>query len=193
MRRLADLDPRVRAHLAAGDADAAATLALRELGPEILGYLRAVLRDETDASDAFSLFAEWLWRGLPGFEGLSSLRTWAYRVAWTAAARFARDPYRARMERLPTSAASLLADTIRASTALAIEGDRAAIQRLRAKLTPEERTLLVLRVDRELEWSDVALVLGADGEAPQPAALRKQFERLKAKLGRLARDEGLLQ
>jgi RNA polymerase sigma-70 factor (ECF subfamily) len=186
------LENLVRDHLAAGDAASAATIAIQDLGPEVLGFLRSILRDEADASDAFSLFAEWVWTGLPGFQGDSSLRTWAYRVAWSAAGRFTRDPWRVRRERIPTSAASRLADTVRASTALARDEQRAAVLRLREKLGPEERTLLVLRLDRELSWSEIAHVLGADGEPPQEAALRKQFERLKAKLAKLARDDGLL-
>jgi RNA polymerase sigma-70 factor, ECF subfamily len=188
------LENRVREHLSVGDPAAAATVAIERLGPEILGFLRSVLKDEADASDAFSLFAEWVWRGLPDFQGGSSLRTWAYRVAWSAAGRFTRDPWRARRERLPSSAASRLAAAIRGSTAIAQDAQRAALVRLREKLTPEERTLLVLRLDRELSWTEVAEVLSLDG-APglQEPALRKKFERLKAKLGKLAREDGLLE
>jgi RNA polymerase sigma-70 factor (ECF subfamily) len=188
-----DLEARVRERLDAGDGDRAAALVLEELGPEVLGYLRGVLRDETDASDAFSIFAEHLWRGLQGFRGASSLRTWTYRVAWTSAARVARDPYRARHERLPTSMASRLADVLRASTALAAEAERSAIEGLRAQLTPEEQTLLVLRLDRQLSWKEVGEVLAEEGAPPaDEPALRKRFERVKEKLGKLARDAGLL-
>jgi len=188
------LDQRVREHLTLGDPDAAATAAIEQLGPEILGFLRSVLRDEADASDAFSLFAEWVWQGLPSFQGDSSLRTWAYRVAWSAAGRFTRDPWRARRERLPSSAASRLAAVVRGSTTIAHDAQRSALARLREKLGPEERMLLVLRLDRELSWSEVAEVLAADGSPPpQEAALRKKFERLKAKLEKLAREDGLLE
>ncbi|HZZ86557.1 MAG TPA: sigma-70 family RNA polymerase sigma factor [Anaeromyxobacteraceae bacterium] len=188
-----NLETRVRQRLSAGDPDTAATLAIREMGPEVLGYLRAVLRDETDASDAFSLFAESTWRGLPGFRSEASLRTWLYRVAWSAALRLVRDPYRARRELLPTSAASRLAASVFASTAQRAEEERTAVQELRARLTPEEQSLLVLRLDRELSWREVAEVL-AEEDAPKldEAALRKRFERVKEKLGRLAREAGLL-
>jgi RNA polymerase sigma-70 factor (ECF subfamily) len=63
----------------------------------------------------------------------------------------------------------------------------------RARLSPEERALLVLRLDRDLAWREVATVLSADGEPVDEAALRKRFERLKAKLAQLAREEGLLE
>jgi RNA polymerase sigma-70 factor (ECF subfamily) len=65
--------------------------------------------------------------------------------------------------------------------------------KLRDSLDPEEQTLLILRVDKAMPWEDVAEVLGADGDPVSPAALRKRFERLKEKLGRLAREQGLIE
>jgi RNA polymerase sigma-70 factor, ECF subfamily len=71
---------------------------------------------------------------------------------------------------------------------------RQGIERLRAMLTPEERTLLVLRLDRDLSWREVAIVLEEEqGEPVEEAALRKRFERVKERLVRLARDEGLVE
>src|SRR5512142_300724 len=100
------LDDRVKALLAEGRQGDAAAEALKALGPQVLGYLAAVLRSEADAHEVFSQFAEDLWKGLPGFRGEASLRAWAYRVAWHASARWLRDPYRQRGRRLETSEAS---------------------------------------------------------------------------------------
>ena len=72
-----------------GDLRAVATLALERYGPEILGVLAVQLRSTSDAADVFSLFAEDLWRGLPGFQWRCSLRAWAHRVARNAAVRWA--------------------------------------------------------------------------------------------------------
>ena len=77
-----------------------ASTAIRQLGPQVLSYLSALLRSEPDAHEVFSQFAEDLWKGLPGYRGESSLRGWAYRIAWNASARFVRDPYRQRGRRL---------------------------------------------------------------------------------------------
>jgi RNA polymerase sigma-70 factor (ECF subfamily) len=187
-----DADLPVRQALAAGDVEGAATAALRRHGPGVLGYLCALL-DEDDAKDAFQLFAEDLWRGLPGFRFEGSLRAWTYRLAWHAAARFSREAWRRRRERLPSSAASRLAASIASASALAPGGRSERLGRLREHLSREEQTLLVLRVDRELEWEEVAAVLAGEGAPATAAALRKRFERLKAKLQSLARDEGLLE
>lgn len=121
----------------------------------------------------------------------ASLRAWSYRLAWHAGCRLHRDPFRARGTRLPTSAASRLAASVAAST-VATGSRRAGLDRLRAQLPPEDRTLLTLRLDRELEWDEVAEVLSAEGAPVSAAALRKRFERLKERLRELAREEGLL-
>ena len=185
------VETRVRALLAAGQPDAAATAAIEGYGPAVFGYLRKIVDDEDDARDAYAQWAEDLWKGLPGFRGDASLRAWTYRLAWHAACRLHRDPFRARGVRLPTSAASRLAASVAEST-VATGSRRAGLDRLRAQLPPEERTLLTLRLDRELEWDEVAEVLSAEGAPVTAPALRKRFERLKERLRELAREEGLL-
>ncbi len=187
------LDAKVKTLLAEGRQGEAASEALRVLGPQVLGYLSSLLRSEADAQEVFAQFAEDLWRGLPGFRGEASLRGWAYRIAWHAGARFVRDPYRQRGRRLETSEASRLACEVLSSVgADAWRTERMA--QLRNVLTPEERTLLILRVDRGLSWREVALVLADDGVAqPSEVALRKRFERLKEKLAEAAREKGLLE
>jgi hypothetical protein len=58
---------------------------------------------------------------------------------------------------------------------------------IRRALPEEDQTLLVLRVDRDLPWRDIAVVLSSpdasdDELTRKAAALRKQFERVKAQL-----------
>jgi RNA polymerase sigma-70 factor (ECF subfamily) len=103
------VETRVRALLAAGQPDAAATAGIEGYGPAVFGYLRKTVDDEDDAHDAYAQWAEDLGKGLPGFRGDASLRAWTHRLAWHAACRLHRDPFRARGVRLPTSAASRLA------------------------------------------------------------------------------------
>ena len=183
----------IRALLDARDARGAATAAVRSYGPQILAYLRAVLRDEDAAAEAFSRFAEGLWKGIARFRGDAAVLTWAYRVAWGAVREVRRDPYRRRARRLETSEASRLAAEVRESTASHLRPrDKGAVERLRASLDPGEQTLLILRLDRDLPWRDVAMILSGDGATLDEATVRKRYERVKAKLRKLASAEGLL-
>ena len=74
-------EERMRSSFDAGDLRAVTNEALTTYGPEILGLLCSLHRDEDEASDAFSLFAERLWTSLARFEWKCSLRTWAYVLA----------------------------------------------------------------------------------------------------------------
>jgi RNA polymerase sigma-70 factor (ECF subfamily) len=190
MRAMKPDEAAILAALDRGDPDRAASEAIRRLGPQILGYLTRVLGSADDAADAFSLFSEQLWRGMRRFERRSSVRVWAYRVAWTAAMRVAEDGWRRRRERLRTSMASRLAAEVLSSAPH--PGAPDGLQQLRSALRPDERSLLVLRVDQRLSWKEVAEVMREEGEAVDEAALRKRFERVKRRLAEIARSSGLL-
>lgn len=192
MRRM-DVDSEVRDLLAAGEPARAATLVLEQLGPGTLRYLRSVLRDEADAADAFSVFAENLWRGLPAFRGESALRTWVYRVAWTAANNLRKEAWRRHGRRFETGEASRIAEDIRTRSVIRIERQSSALDELRRSLTVEEQSLLTLRLDQGLSWSEIAEVMASAGAPVRPDALMKRFERLKTRLGEMARAHGLLE
>jgi RNA polymerase sigma-70 factor (ECF subfamily) len=188
-----DVEERIRERLEAGDPRAAATEAIRGLGPQVLRYLRSMLRDEDAARDAFSQFAENLWKGIASFRGQSSARAWALRLAWNAALDLRRDAWRRRGRRFATGEASALAESIRTKTAVRVERQREALAELRASLSAEDRSLLLLRVDQQLSWEEVAEVLAEEGKPARPDALMKRFERLKERLGKMARDRGLVE
>ena len=184
----ADAEADVLAALDRGDVAAAATLALRAYGPQIYGYIAAVVRDEDAAADAFAAFSEDLWLGLPAFRREASIRTWAYKLAWHATLKVARDPYKRRARALPSSAYSEIAAQVRTDTAVHLRTEtKDRLAELRASLSPEEQSLLVLRLDRQLSWRDVALAMGGE-----EAALRKRFERIKERLRAMAKERGLL-
>ena len=99
-------EEKVRALLSSGDRKGAATEAIRGFGPQVLQYLRAVLRDEAEAREAFSQWAENLWKGLPSFRGESSFKTWSLRLACNAALNLRDEAWRKRGRRLATGEAS---------------------------------------------------------------------------------------
>lgn len=164
-------------------------LAIDGYGAEILGFLLAVLRDEQAAQDVYSEWSEDVVRGLGDFRWESSFRTWAYTLARH---RMQQAWAKARMARtVPLSAAPQVLDVQqrpRSSTPPhARSSVKERIARLRQELSPEDQTLLILRVDRDFAWLDVARVMGGSA-----ALLRKRFERIKVRLRALARDARLL-
>lgn len=182
------IDFAVEAEIAAGrasdDLAGAATAAVRGYGPQILGYLRSTLSHDR-ADDAFSIFCESLWKGLAGFRGESSFLTWAYQLAWGAAQRIIMNPHQRRAVRLSSRAMASLVQEIRSTPPAHLRTEEShRLARIRKALDPAEQTLLVLRVDRELPWADIAQIMARDA-----LTLRKRFERLKLKIKRLADDD----
>lgn len=188
-----DLEARIRELVAAGDTRGAATEAIRGLGPQVLRYLRAMLRDEDAAADAFSVFAEKLWKGIETFRGESSFRTWALKLAWNATLDAKDDAWRRKGRRFEPGEASAMAESIRTKSVVRTERQRRALDELRASLSAEDRSLLILRVDQGLSWEEVAQVLAGEGSPARPDALMKRYERIKERLGKLARDRGLVE
>jgi len=185
----------VRSACGRGDFDAAATLAIRQIGPELLAFLVHAHRDDTFASDAFSLLAEDIWRGLPGFRWESSFRTWAYTLARRAGARVRR---RGRREGLFEPLSNLgplseIVEQVRTRTLSGVRGERqGALEALRAELDVEERMLLSLRIERELRWPEIAAILSDEPDPAAPARLRKRFQLLKDRLKRRGQELGLV-
>ena len=180
--------------LESNDLPSAAAGILRGSGPAILAYLAALAREEDRADDAFSQFCEDLWLGLPGFRRDASVRTWVYQLAWHAWLRNEREPYHRRGRPLATEEMSRLVAEVRSTTALHLRSEaKNAVARLREQLTPAEQSLLVLRIDRGLSWSDVASVMSTPEEDLDAQTVAKRFQRVKDRLRKLAEDAGLLE
>lgn len=183
----------IRQLLASGHHGPATTALLRAVAPHVKRYLVSLLHDEIEAAEAFSMFAEAIWKGLPGFRGEASLRTWAFRVAWTTARAVRRSAWRRRHERLRTSAASRIPAESPTSSGARFEQQRSALDMLRASLSLRDRSLLELRIDQQLSWSEIAEILTTTAVPVDVTAVMKRFERLKQRLARKARQEGLLE
>jgi RNA polymerase sigma-70 factor (ECF subfamily) len=179
--------------LDAGDLRSAAAAIMRGYGPAILAYLAALARNEGHADDAFSQFSEDLWRGLPAFRRDASVRSWAYKLAWHSWLRLERDAFRRRGRPFDSSEISDLAAEIRSSTPLYLKPQtQDAVARLRDQLSAAEQSLLVLRIDRDMSWSEVASVMSTPEAPLDPATVTKRFQRVKEKLRKLAEEAGLL-
>ena len=179
--------------LARGEARRGIERAMQELGPAVRGLLFTLFAKDRDAAEeAFSLFAENLCRHATTYRGEAPLRGWAYAIARNAAVSVRRDGWRRMGRRLETADAERLAEEVRTRSAVLREREAGALDELRAGLDLDEQVLLTLRLDERLPWDEVALVMSSPGETVDAAAVRKRFERLKARLGEEARRRGLL-
>lgn len=194
------LEQEIRAYCNDENWERAMTVATRGYGPEVLGYLIAVADRETDATEAFSLFCERVWRGLPTFRWEASFRTWAYVIARNELRRHLAGERRRGARERPLAevpAVEQVVDHVRSQTAAFL---RTAVKdkfsALRSELSQLDRDVLVLRVDRGLSWNEVVEILSestaSDGSALTSAGLRKRLERVKKQLRTRAIEQGLL-
>jgi hypothetical protein len=97
-----------------------------------------------------------------------------------------------RLSAAPELAATL--SELRTRTApFLLTASKSKLAELRARLGADEQALLTLRIDRALEWREIAEIFGETLDLRRAAALqRKRFQLVKEKLTRWAREEGLL-
>lgn len=177
-----EADERARGLIAAGRYAEATELAARELGPEILAYVHVLTRDVDDANEAYAQFLLRLTEKLPSFRAEASLKAWMYAIARNAALDLVRagKKHHVRLSQAPS-----IAETPRSTVPPHLLSEN--LRRLRSlfeSLPDDDRELMVLRVDRNLPWRDIAAILEPDrggAELERAAAgLRKRFERIKA-------------
>jgi RNA polymerase sigma-70 factor (ECF subfamily) len=190
----AAIEAPIRAAFDAGDHERAVTAALQLYGTELLSFLRALAGNDDLATEAFAELGEDLWRGLPTFRWQSSLRSWLYTLSRNALNQLRRDPRRRIDRNLPLSIAPDIEAVLRTATRDIQRTEvKDEFRALREQLDPEEHELLLLRLDRELSWKEIARITGGDDNIDtRAAALRKKFERAKDRLKKLALDRGLI-
>ena len=208
----AELELVIRRHCDEKDFDGAVSAALRGYGPEVFDLLRSMHHNEDDAGEAYAEFAKGLWCGVERFRWECSFRTWAYLIARRTSMHHRRATRRRAALNTPLPAGSqvsvLVAEARSRTVSHLAAHRRTRLMELRESLSPEDQTLLVLRVDRELAWKDLARVLHDGPDAldadelqsslcgaaldREAARLRQRFQALKQKLNQLGQKEGLV-
>lgn len=196
-----ELENRIRTAFEAEDYERAVSEAIVGYGPELLGFLVNLLQDHERASEVFSQTCEDMWVGIRTFQWRSRFRTWAFAVTRRAYQRFLSRERRWNHRRLSDATEpQVLADKVRTATFPYLRTDvKSCVTALRQQLSPTEQTLLILRVDRNLPWKEVAQVMtDPENELDESALkclagrLRKRFERVKQRLRIEAEATGLL-
>lgn len=160
----------------------ATTLVLRNLGPEILGFLSAVLGN-VDGDEVFAAFSESLWRSLVAYRSRCGIRTWAYMLARQQIARHRKGARRHPQQVRISELADVLQEVRKTYTTR-----RATLTQLRSELSIEDRELLILRIDRELSFDEIALLFVEDGTSADEQALHREAARLRKRF-QLIKDQ----
>jgi len=172
----------VRNLMLAGHEREAASSLVALFGPELQVFLHRVLGDVSLVDEAYSSTCERLWRGLPGlrWERESSLRSWCYVIARREASRCR--SRRGRVDETTLSAAEALPA---AESQHAVSTTRRGqLDHLRATLSDEDRDLLVLRVEQDLSWKEIASAFLDENSneeelARESARLRQRFRSIR--------------
>lgn len=180
-----EAEARIAERQARGDVAGVVEIAFRAYAPEILGYVAALLpeRELAEAQEiAGELYCRLLEHGAR-FEGRSTYRVWMYRIARNLALHWRDKAATQRTHALRTLDASAMAAIEKSTTA---EWEKTtlklALQREREALSEEDRSLLLLLVDRKLTSSEVAEALSTADKTVTAAAVRQRFRRLRERL-----------
>lgn len=193
-----DLDATLVRMLADGRFEQVATLAIDAYGAELHGFLIHAMGNRAEAGDVFSDVVEKFWRELPRFAARCSMRTWLYLLAKHTMVSYRRSPWNG-ARRTGDTRIDAAIDHARSQTPPWQCTDvKDRWRAIRDTIASDDRALLVLRIDRGMEWRDIARVTLGELE-PEPGALaretarlRKRFELLKKQLRVRARAAGLL-
>lgn len=186
-------EAQIEVALDAHDHQEAVRLAVVHYGPEVMSFLAAVHGSQEQATEVFADASADLVRTVAQFERRCSFRTWFYALARNASHRYFDDTFR--KKRTSLSQAPELEAAIRTATAEYLKTEwKDRLRKMREELAPEDRAILILRVDRQMSWSEVAEVMSREGtnRAADAARWRKRFERIKDKLRQDAVRSGWL-
>lgn len=181
--RMAAPEDEIAAAIRAGDSARAVTVLLRTYGAEVYGWLVAV-HGAVDAADVYGQLSLQLVRAVDEFRGESSARTWLYQIARNEARQHLRALRRRRVWLTPLEDHPSAGE--RAPLVPSTRSREARVAALRARLGEEDRSLLVLRVDRGMAYDDIALVLrpdlAVDARKREAARLRRRLCDIRDKL-----------
>lgn len=188
------VEERVRAALARMDRARALDEALTGFGAEIFGFMTAVTEEPRAARAAYASFEGLVSEHLATFTWGGALRTWMYRLA--------RVVLRRSRETSPASFATNPSDGAVAPPPFGEQpyrrtDSRSMADALRRALRPEDREILILRVDRRFSWRQLAITqIGEDATTRdterEAARLRKRFQVVRQQLTRRAIRHGII-
>ncbi len=170
------------ARLAAGGDDRAFAELVRRHAPHVRALCEATLRGPAEADDAAQEAFLKAHRALGRFSGESSFGTWLHRIAVNHCLDLLRASARRRSDSLDSllesDASALGAALSEPSSAKALE-DRDTVDRLLARLNPDQRLALTLRETEGLSYEEIAKVMGCSLDSVKARLKRARAELLE--------------
>lgn len=197
------METAIREALLRGDLEAVVQLAFDAHGPALAAFVRSRVPAGTDAEEVMAEVAAALWGALPTLQLHTSMRGYLFQMARHSVHRHLdREVRRGRLgvplDELPSG--FLGPEAVRTDTPAYLKtANKDLLAALRGSLSPEERTLLQLRIDQGLAFREIAQAMAEEGDALDERALtreaarwRKRYQLTKDRLRTLAQDAGLL-
>lgn len=114
---------------------------------------RRYVKNDADAADVTQLAFVRAFRGLAGFRGTATVRSWLYRIAINCALSWLRDHRREQPAEIGEDA---LTEDNPAPAQLSAGDDRARLREAIAQLPPKQKLVLELRVFDDLSFKEVS-------------------------------------
>jgi RNA polymerase sigma-70 factor, ECF subfamily len=141
--------------------------------------VRRYVKRDADAADVTQLAFVRAFRGLGGFRGTATVRSWLYRIAINCALSWLRDH---RREQPTEIAEDALIDANPAPQQISADDDRAWLRAAIDQLPPKQKLVLELRVFDDLSFKEVA-ELAACSENTAKVNFHYAVKRLRDILG----------
>jgi RNA polymerase sigma-70 factor (ECF subfamily) len=181
------IDSQILASCQQENYDAATRLILIGYRRGVCSYLSVRARDRTCAEEAFSLFLEDVWRGLPGFRFQCKVQAWVFTVARNALCRQMKARWRWGSRHISLESQEEWLEARQIADDACVVAVR--LWPLLATLPPHDRSLLGKRLALSMAWKEIALErLSAQGHADEmslereSARLRKRYQLLVERL-----------
>ena len=185
LNRKTDPDKALVARSKSGDLEAFEEL-VREHQRPLFSYLYHMCRDTADAEEMTQLAFVQAWRGLSGFKGKSSFRTWLYRIATNLC-------INRRTRARPTVSLSEGLTAPESDQPESAYRDRKREEVVWAaldRLPKDQRSALVLSVYEEMSYREIAATLGKSVRAVDSLLFRARTN-VRRVLGS-ARERGVI-
>lgn len=185
-----DADLEIVAQCRSGDREAFASLVQKYQG-KVLTLATRILDSHTEAEDlAQDIFVK-VFQSLQEFRGASRFSTWLYRITVNQCLNYLRSGAHRRQALIPTAPKELVAPSPAGNPHWTLEQKerRALVQAKLQELSPDHRTIVVLRDIEGLSYEEIAEVLHLESGTVKSRLHRARME-LKALLEGYVSAEG---